>query len=105
MVTKGNRFLNIYGWTLIAFFCGCLYILWITFEIENDSVSLDYFGITISLWYLATGIGILARQNWGYYLFKLFLYVLLICFPIGTIVSYMSLKYMKANNIKSLFGN
>jgi hypothetical protein len=103
-MTKEKRFLNVYGWILILFFCGCLYTLWVTSYIEDHPISHDYFVITISLWYLITGIGILARREWGYYLFKSFLYVMFLAFPIGTIISYKSLGYMKRNNIKRFFG-
>jgi FtsH-binding integral membrane protein len=102
---KGDKLLKTYGWTLIAFFCGCLYTLWCLYYVEDHPMYHEYFGITISLWYLITGIGILVRRQWGYYLFKLFLYVLLLAFPIGTIISYKTLTYIKKNNIRSLFSH
>ena len=102
-MTKGNRFLNIYGYTLILFFLGGLYTLYVIASIEDLPIIHNYFGITISLYYLITGIGILARKEWGYYLFKFFLYVLVLAFPIGTIISWKSLDYMKKNDIKSLY--
>jgi uncharacterized membrane protein YfcA len=58
----------------------------------------------MTIWYLITGVGVLTRRKWGYYLFKIFLYVLLLAFPIGTLIGYKSLKYIKRNNIKRLFG-
>jgi len=104
-MTREKRFLNIYGWTLIAFFCGGLYTLWAVSYVQDRPISHNYFVITVSLWYLMTGIGILTRREWGYYLFKSFLYVMFLAFPIGTIISYKSLGYMKRNNIKSFFGS
>ena len=102
-MTKGNRFLNIYGYTLILLFLGGLYTLYVTASIEDYPITHNYFAITISLYYLMTGIGILARKEWGYYLFKFFLYMLFLAFPIGTIISWKSLDYMKKNDIKSLY--
>jgi hypothetical protein len=55
-------------------------------------------------WYLTTGVGILLRRKWGYFFFKSFLFFLLLGFPIVTFFAYKSLKYIKRNNIKTLFG-
>jgi hypothetical protein len=62
------------------------------------------FFVLTSGWYLTTGIGILLRRKWGYFLFKFFLYIFLLGFPIGTFIAYKSLKYIKRNDIKTLFG-
>ena len=104
-MTKGKRFLDIYGYLLIVSFVGCLYTLHTSAAIGISPIFRNYFGITVSLLYLVTGIGILARKEWGYYLFKFFLFALFLAFPIGTIISYKSLGYMKRNDIKSHFGN
>jgi hypothetical protein len=103
---KTERFLNIYGWVLIGFSAGglySLYCLWSIWSIESPPASMAYFGITLTVWYFVTGIGILKRKRWGYYLLKSFLYVLLISFPIGTFISYKSLKFMKKNSIRKEF--
>jgi len=52
---------------------------------------------------MATGLGVLYRTRWGYYLFKLFLYLLLLGFPIGTFISYKALSYMKRHRIETHF--
>ena len=100
---KVKRFLDTYAYILIILFVGCLYTLSRAAPIKDYPIYYEYFGITISLWYLMTGIAILIRQAWGYYLFKSFLYVLLLAFPIGTIISLKSLSYMNRNNAKGLF--
>jgi len=103
---KTERFLNIYGWVLIGFSAGGLYSLycfWSIWSIESPPADMGYFGITLTLWYFVTGIGILKRKIWGYYLLKSFLYVLLISFPIGTFISYKRLKFMKKNSIRKEF--
>jgi hypothetical protein len=101
---KTDRFLNIYGLVLIAFSAGGLYSLYCLWSVESPPADMGYFGITLTLWYLVTGIGILKRKVWGYYLLKSFLYMLLIGFPLGTFISYKSLKFMKENSIKKEFG-
>ena len=100
---KTDRFLNIYGWVLIGLFVGCLYTLYAISTIEYSPAFMGYFGTVITVWYFVTGIGILTRKVWGYYLLKSFLYVLLLSFPIGTFISYKSLKFMKKNSIRKEF--
>ena len=100
---KTERFLNIYGWALIGLFVGCLYTLYAISTIESSPAFMGYFGTAITLWYFVTGIGILKRKIWGYYLLKSFLYLLLLSFPIGTFISYKSLKFMKKNSIRKEF--
>jgi hypothetical protein len=98
-----DRFLNIYGWVLIGFSAGGLCSLYALWSTESPPAFIGYFEITITLWYLVTGIGILKRKVWGYYLLKSFLYVLLLAIPFGTFISYKSLKFMKDNSIKKEF--
>jgi len=103
VMTRTNRFLNIYGFILILFFLGSIYSIYISSNIGYLSGEIYFFGVVVSLWYLATGIGILARKKWGYYLFKSFLYILFIAFPVGTLISFYSLKYIRANTITNQF--
>jgi len=95
-------FLRMYGYILILFSLACLYTLFVS-PPEGGPFWSNYFVIIVSAWYLITGMSILTRQAWGYYLFIFFLYVLFLAFPIGTIISYKSLKYIKKNDIKGLF--
>lgn len=106
---KGKRFLKTYGIVLICFsICG-IYPLVSLYFMEERPPNIDVhkfvtFFVLISGWYLTTGIGILLRSKWGYFFFKFFLYILLLGFPVGTFIAYKSLKYMKRNDIKTLFG-
>ncbi len=100
---KIDRFLNIYGWISIGLFAGCLYTLYVISFNDSLSVFMGYSGTAITIWYLVTGIGILARKLWGYYLLKTFLWIMFLAFPIGTFISFKSLKFMKRNSIKKVF--
>ena len=100
---KGKQFTAIWGIMLIISAGICIY-----FAVPLSAESPEYFTyiqIGTAVWNLVTGVGILLRKKWGYYLLKFVLYILLLSFPIGTIISYYSLKYMKNNNIKELFQN
>jgi hypothetical protein len=50
------------------------------------------------------GLGVVNFKSWGYRWFKAFLYVLLLCFPIGTIVAYVMLGYMARHHTEQYFG-
>ena len=99
------RFIKVYGSIIIVMGIGCIYTLFVSSYNNKQPIYNNVFVITITAWYLITGIGIISMQKWGYYLFKLFLYVLFLAFPIGTIISFKSLKYMKSNDIKNHFFN
>lgn len=58
----------------------------------------------LHIFYFLTGIGVVLLKKWGYFLFKLFLYVLLLAFPFGTVISWVTLSYMKKHRIKRYFG-
>jgi hypothetical protein len=58
--------------------------------------------VSSDLFLVITGAGLITLKKWGYNLFKILLYVQLLAFPIGTIISYKVLLYMKKNNIRSL---
>ena len=105
---KRERFLKAYGIVLICFSICAIYML-VSLYFMEDRSNIDVhtfviFFVLMGGWYLITGIGILLRSKWGYFLFKFFLYILLLGFPLGTFIAYKSLKYIKRNDIKTLFG-
>jgi hypothetical protein len=57
-----------------------------------------------TLFYLLTGLGVIVQKKWGYWFLKLWLYMLFLAFPIGTVISYMFLRYIKKHEIKRYFG-
>lgn len=63
-----------------------------------------YLVMAVLIAYFLTGLGVALLKKWAYFPFKLFLYVLLLAFPIGTILSYLTLSYMKRHQIKRHFG-
>lgn len=94
---------------------GCLGIgsLWVVYSASTDPdfltpdsparFQMALFGVVVSLWYLVTAIGLLARKKWGWQSFWCFLLLCLVCFPIGTIAAVMSMRYARANRLKQLF--
>ncbi|MCW7753293.1 hypothetical protein OOT00_04750 [Desulfobotulus sp. H1] len=64
---------------------------------------LKYFCFIVSIFHLFVGLGIIFKEKWGYYLFKLYLYLIAVGFPIGTLIGLKMLKYINDNNIKSRY--
>jgi len=98
---KRETFITIWGIMMIVSAGICTYFA-VPFATEFPE-RVEYFGIGTAVWNLVAGIGILFRRKWGYYLLKFVVYILFLSFPIGTVISYSSLKYMKKNNVKELY--
>jgi hypothetical protein len=71
----------------------------------RETGGVRWFIIVMAVWHLSTGIGMLSRKIWGFFLLKLYLYVLLLGFPIGTWIAVRSLKYIKENDIVRFFNS
>jgi hypothetical protein len=63
-----------------------------------------YFFIFVNALNGIMSTGVLARRKWGYHLFRILLCALLLGFPIGTVVSYSTLSYMRSHQIQRYFG-
>jgi hypothetical protein len=50
-----------------------------------------------------TGIGVILKKKWGYPLLKLYLYLLLLAVPLGTLLAIKILRYIKDNEIEYFF--
>ena len=49
------------------------------------------------------GISILSKRRWGLFVFKLYLYLMLLAIPIGTYISKKFFEYIENNNIEDLY--
>ncbi len=69
----------------------------------------DFYGVlktvtvVVSTWHFVTGYGIVMRKKWGFAWMKLYLHVLFLGFPLGTIMAIKILNYIKANEIERFF--
>lgn len=84
---------------VIAFFGFAILVLELS-EIKYLPVVWAFVG-SVSLFHLAVGIGVLFRKRWGFTVFKGYLYLLYIGFPIGTYIGHKTLKYIDENNIEA----
>ncbi len=73
--------------------------------INDPSFDKDFsiFLFVMVAWHILTGIGIVVQRFWGLVLFKFYLYVLYIGFPIGTYIARKTLRYMRENKIEKYF--
>lgn len=100
---KRETFIMIWGIMMMVYANLSTYLL-LQFDVESEWPRWSYYiEIGTSIFSLVAGIGILIRRKWGYYLLKFVLYILFPSFPIGTYISWSSLKYMKKNNVKELY--
>ncbi len=76
------------------------------FNLRADPEFDNFFSIfvlVLTLWNLITGLGILSKQKWGFWLFKIYLYVLYAGIPIGTVISKKFFAYIKDKNIERYY--
>ena len=72
-------------------------------HLTDPSFSFRSFILVATGWHLITGLGIILQKMWGYYLLKVYLYVLLLAIPIGTYIAWQSLRYLRDNEIERFF--
>jgi hypothetical protein len=76
----------------------------VNFALINDfSRSVVFFAFFQSSLAGSIGIGLFYHKKWAFFLFKLFLYLLFISIPIGTAISYFTLKSIKQRNLGRFF--
>lgn len=90
------------GILIVASFSGIFMFYSVQADPEYDGL-FDVFLISMSSFYFITGVGLLAQKAWGFYLFKLFLFIWLLGVPIGTYISYKTLQYIKKHDLEKFF--
>jgi hypothetical protein len=90
------------GILIIASFIGIFKFFSFLVDPEFDS-SFKVFIIGMFIFHFITGIGLLTQKIWGFYLFKLFLFIFLLGVPIGTLISWKTLQYIKKHDLEKFF--
>jgi hypothetical protein len=97
-----ERFVKCWGYALLVCAALCLYLLWLLptppFPFADRA-----FGAAITALYLILGVGWWRRARWAYRGLAFLLYVSFVAFPIGTAISYFSLRYMRRHHVADLF--
>lgn len=86
-----------------------VFAYWLVFRgVLGQSVETGYLPVLILLalhvLVFLTGLGVIVSTKWGFRLFRMFLYVMLLAFPFGTMVSYLTLRYISRNQIQQYYG-
>jgi hypothetical protein len=79
--------------------CGFLVLLTKLYDIEHIFEVWLFIGI-ISLFHLLLGVGIINKSRLGFGVFKSYLRLMYLVFPIGTYISRKTLEYIEKNNIE-----
>ena len=103
---KDNNILNpikyFSGILIVSSFIGIFMLFSLQTDPEFDS-SFKIFLIGMIIFHLITGVGLLFKKAWGFYLFKLFLFIWLLGVPIGTLISWKTLQYIKKHDLEKYF--
>lgn len=84
---------------------GGILLCYILFKENNFEKNINFFIFIIisTIVHLFVGVSILSKRLWGFFTFKLYLYLMLLAIPIGTYISKKTLEYIEKNNIKDLY--
>ncbi|MCP3876647.1 MAG: hypothetical protein GY699_26360 [Desulfobacteraceae bacterium] len=93
----------IFGYCLVLM---SFIILLVHSSSERTSFKMEFrsFAISVSLFHFVIGLGVLLKKKWGYYCFRLYLYLISVGFPIGTFIGLKMLKYIDKHDVKKFFG-
>lgn len=95
-------FIRWYAYAFLVIAALSLYLLFLSFAAAFSAPHRAFITANLLL-YLFLGTGLLKRTRWAYQGLVLFLYVLFVAFPIGTAISYYSLRYIRIHRVKGLF--
>jgi len=91
-------------WFMIVLFASvAIGVLMCVATIDHEYPYFNAFTLSMIIWHAITAIGIMTKYKWGFYLFKFYLCVLYIGFPIGTYVAKKYLEYIKEHAIESYY--
>lgn len=98
-----STFVRTMGYLFAVFFLITLWFYYLTVHLPESPPWMGNFIAVHLVFYLVGSLGLFSRRLLGYYALKVFLYALLLAFPIGTYIAIRTLRYMKRENIRSLF--
>jgi hypothetical protein len=90
-----------FGYALIVLGISGLLVLFFQINNAGSTISIWLFIAIVSAYHLLLGIGVVRRNKFLFGLFKSYLRMLYIAFPIGTYISRETSRYIDENNIDS----
>lgn len=98
-----RRFVTLFASLFGVFFLGTLCFSYVVSSNPELPHWMRYFVAANLLFYAVGALGLFGCRLFGFYALKVFLYVLLLSFPIGTLIAVRILRYMKRQGVRSLF--
>ncbi|PKN66657.1 MAG: hypothetical protein CVU57_05230 [Deltaproteobacteria bacterium HGW-Deltaproteobacteria-15] len=81
-----------------------VFVLYIVSSIDYGfRLGFVIFSVSASLLQIITGLGLLFRRLWGFYLFRFQLHLLYFAFPLGTWLAHRTLRYIDKYRIIEYF--
>jgi len=99
------KIIIIFAYCLILIGCVGLIMHFILKYNISYTIEFKLFIFLFSLFHILTGIGVILRKRWAYYIFKLYLYLLYFVIPIGTYISIKTFKHINKYCIDDFFKN
>jgi len=87
---------------IVSSFLGLVMFYVLVNDPKYDS-SFSYFIAFMVVVHFFVGLGVVLKKSWGLALFKCYLYILLLGFPIGTYIAIKTLKYIKHYHVHKYF--
>lgn len=84
---------------LIASLVGAVFFNYVHIAEGLEPSFVIFISINI-IFHLLLGIGVIMQKMWGLHLLKIYLYILVLGFPIGTYIGVKSLRYIRENKIQ-----
>jgi hypothetical protein len=96
-------FVRVFTVLFAAFFLVSLVFSYhVLLKADSPQWMIYFFAANLAFYFIGS-LGLITRGLLGYYTLMVFLYVLLLSFPIGTLIAVRILRYVKRNSIRSLF--
>jgi amino acid transporter len=90
----------------IVLICSCVIGVFLLNDLMRDKrydAEFVVFIVIMLIIHTVVAIAVLSRRRWGLFLFKGYLYVLLLALPIGTYIALRILRYIKHDEIDNLY--
>lgn len=95
--------IKIFGYCFILMGVIALIMHFSLLQNKNYTIEFVYFVLMISFFHFLVGVGIILKKNWGFHIFKIYLYSLYFALPVGTYIAIKTFKYIDKHQIERFF--
>jgi hypothetical protein len=98
---KTKKFIPFYAWSAFLIIVGVHSA--ITIIKAELHLHPKIFIMSLIVWHIFTGVGLILRRKWSYYSLQVILALVFFAFPVGTILAYKTNAFIKKNNARAFF--